>query len=347
VSGVISRRGLLAGGGAALLAAAAAACGSSGGSGSGGGAAAGSGGGGAGATMKIGWNLAPDDPLSKGMASFKTAVEKSTNGQIKVQLYGGGVLGAADHVVQSVQANSVQGNIGATSVVATSVPKLGVLDIPYGWRDWQHVTSVLEGPVGDQLRTTARNQGFEIVDFWPGGTRNLTNLKHSVQAPGDMQGLKVRTLGKVWGDYFSALGAVPQNVAFTEVYLDLQTKLLDGAETALDALIGAKVDEVCDFWTVTDHGYQVAAFTVSKTWYDGLSRNLQQAVTAAAKGTRDQVITNTESADAAAIAQLTSEHKTVVRNPNRSAFESVAKSKIWPGLQQQYGDVFNQIVNAT
>lgn len=297
--------------------------------------------------MKIGWNLAADDPLSKGMAAFKSAVESSTHGQIKVQLFGNGVLGAADHVVQSVQANSVQANIGATSVVAASVPKLGVLDIPYGWRDWQHVTSVLAGPVGDQLRTTARNQGFEIIDFWPGGTRNLTNLKHGVRGPADMRGLKIRTLGKVWGDYFSALGAIPQNVAFTEVYLDLQTKLLDGAETALDALIGAKVDEVCDFWTVTDHGYQVAAFTVSRTWYDGLAKSLQQAVTNAARGTRDQVISLTQSADADAIAKLKSERKTVVENPDRSAFESIARSKVWPGLQQQYGDVFNQIVNAT
>jgi C4-dicarboxylate-binding protein DctP len=134
---------------------------------------------------------------------------------------------------------------------------------------------VTEGPVGAGLFRKLESKGIVGLAYWDNGFKVMTANK-PLRSPGDPKGLKMRIQSsKVLDPQMRALGAIPQVMAFSEVYQALQTGVVDGTENTPSNVYSQKTHEVQKFLTVTNHGYIGYAVIANKKFWDGLPPDIR------------------------------------------------------------------------
>ena len=128
---------------------------------------------------------------------------------------------------------------------------MGILDIPFLFRDAEHVDKVLDGPFGKALLADLEKHKLKGLAFWENGFRHLTNSKAPARTPDEVKGLKVRTMeNRVHMAAFKAAGINPTPMAFAEVYSALQQKVIDGQENPVAVIYSSKLYEVQKYLTL-------------------------------------------------------------------------------------------------
>jgi len=111
--------------------------------------------------------------------------------------------------------------------------------------------------------------------YWDNGFKQMSANK-KLLSPADFKGLKFRIQSsKVLEAQFRALGAIPQVMAFSEVYQALQTGVVDGQENTWSNIYTQKMHEVQKYATVTNHGYIGYIVVVNKKFWDGLPTDIR------------------------------------------------------------------------
>jgi C4-dicarboxylate-binding protein DctP len=142
---------------------------------------------------------------------------------------------------------------------------------------------VTQGPVGKQLMAKLEPKGIKGLAFWDNGFKSFSANK-ALRTPEDFKGLKMRIQSsKVLGDEMKALGALPQVMAFSEVYQAMQTGVVDGSENPPSNFYTQKMHEVQKYLTLTDHGVIEYAVIVNKKFWDGLPADIRTALEGAMK----------------------------------------------------------------
>ena len=239
--------------------------------------------------MKIAYTVQADGHIGKGMQKFAELVEKNSKGSIKVRLYPNGVLGTDRQTMEQLQMGTLQGNNNSTGPVATFVPRVGVFDLPFLFKDRQTAYRVLDGAIGQDLLTKELPKfGFVGLCYLENGFRNLTNSKGEIETLAQMKGIKIRTMdNKMHVDLWTMLGVNPTPMDITQVYSAMEQHVIDGQENPVNIVQANKYDEVQKYMTMTGHVYSAQIFMVSKKWYDALSETEKEIVKAAAIETRD------------------------------------------------------------
>ena len=144
--------------------------------------------------------------------------------------------------------------------------------MPYIFSTQQKAWELLDGPIGDQLFAEAEKQGWKGLAWAERGFRNLTNSKHPVNSPADMQGLKIRLMqNPIYVDSFKALGANAVPMAWTEALTALQQGTIDGQENPLNVIVSFKLYDSQKFMTITRHAYAPAPLIMSMVTWKKLS----------------------------------------------------------------------------
>lgn len=273
----LSRRSFTRAGGALLLgglaAPALASCGN-GGSGS-----AGSGS----TTLKLGYNSTKDYPHGQIMERFAKNVSDETGGKTKIQTYPDATLGDETQMLEGMKLGTVDMSKAITSVLASVVPAFGAFDLPYLFRDKDHQFSVLNGDIGADLLEQMEAKGFKGLYWMDQGTRNFYTLDRAINSMEDLRGLKIRAIeAPIMIDTLKAFGASPTPLPFSELYVAMQTHVVDGAENSADALVSAKHHELAKYYARTEHFRTPVLVYMSKKKWDGLSKDQQTAITDAA-----------------------------------------------------------------
>ncbi|GCL74017.1 MULTISPECIES: TRAP transporter substrate-binding protein [Paenibacillus] len=244
-------------------------------------------------TLKAGIGLNEDHPQGQGLKKFAELVEQKSGGSMKVQTYFAAQLGDDLKMTNALKSGTQEITIPSTSPLTSMVKEFGVFDYPFVFNNEQEADAVLDGPVGKKLLDMLPQQGLIGLTYWENGFRNLTNSKRPVAAPEDFQGLKIRTLqSKVHIEAFSALGANPTPMPFSEVFSALEGKTVDGQENPLPTIESNKFYEVQKYLSLTNHVYTPFVFLVSKKFWDGLTPDeqkiLQEASIEAGKFQREK-----------------------------------------------------------
>jgi C4-dicarboxylate-binding protein DctP len=146
---------------------------------------------------------------------------------------------------------------------------------------------VTEGPVGKSLMAKLDAKGISGLAFWDNGFKSFSANK-ALRTPDDFKGLKMRIQSsKVLESQMRAVGALPQVMAFSEVYQALQTGVVDGTENPHSNLYTQKMHEVQKFVTVSDHGYLGYAVITNKKFWDGLPADVRGPLEQAMKEATD------------------------------------------------------------
>jgi C4-dicarboxylate-binding protein DctP len=163
------------------------------------------------------------------------------------------------------------------------IKEFEVFDLPYILPDLKTLRKVTDGPLGARLLKLLDSKGMTGLAYWDNGFKQMSANKKLI-APADYKGLKFRIQSsKVLEAQFRALGAIPQVMAFSEVYQALQTGVVDGQENTWSNIYTQKMHEVQKYMTVTNHGYIGYVVVVNKKFWDGLPPDIRDELTKAMK----------------------------------------------------------------
>ena len=226
--------------------------------------------------IKFSHVVAPDTPKGKGADKFKELAEKYTNGKVRIEVYPNSQLYKDKEEVEALQ-------LGAVQMLAPSLAKFGplgvkefeVFDLPYIVPSKAALRRVTDGPLGKSLFQKLETKGITGLAYWDNGFKIMSANK-PLKLPADFQGVKMRIQSsKVLEAQFKALGALPQVMAFSDVYQAMQTGVVDGSENTPSNMWSQKHYEVQKYATLSDHGYIGYAVIVNKKFWDGLPADIR------------------------------------------------------------------------
>jgi C4-dicarboxylate-binding protein DctP len=209
-----------------------------------------------------------ETPKGKGALRFKELAEKYTNGRVKVEVYPNSTLYKDKEEMDALNSGAVQILAPSTAKFRPiGVPEFEALDLPWIFTDDAQFQKVVKGPVGKGLLKKLEAKNITGLGFWDNGF-HMVSANVPLLMPADFQGLKLRISGsKIADRYFRLLGALPQIMAFSEVYQALQTGVVDGCENTPSNYYTQKFYEVQKHITVSSHAHlQYAVITNSKFW---------------------------------------------------------------------------------
>jgi len=240
--------------------------------------------------IKFSHVVADDTPKGKGALKFKELAEKYTNGAVKVEVYPNSTLYKDKEELEALQ-------LGAVQIIAPSLAKFGplgvrqfeVFDLPYIFDGYEDLHKVTYGPVGKKLLAALEPKGIKGLAYWDNGFKVFSANK-PLRKPEDFKGLKMRIQSsKVLEAQMRALGALPQVMAFSEVYQALQTGVVDGTENPPSNLYTQKMHEVQKYVTLSNHGYLGYAVIANKRFWDGLPDTIRTQLEKAMKEATEYV----------------------------------------------------------
>lgn len=220
-----------------------------------------------------------------GLKKFAELVAERSKNQMQVQVFPASQLGTEQEILEGVQLGTIHMFEGSTGSVGRFLPDLEAFAAPYIWRDVDHMLRAVRGPIGQELADRlVKSKGMRMLDLgWLWGNRDLTTKGKAVHRPEDLRGLKIRI--QPVGIYIETLRAMGSNATpmdWKEVYLALQTGVIDGQENPPTFIYDAKVYEVQKYLMVTKHITQNQAIVINEKFYQSLSPAFQKVLNEAA-----------------------------------------------------------------
>ncbi len=255
--------------------------------------------------IKFSHVVAPDTPKGKAAEKFKELAEARTQGRVKVEVYPNSQLYKDKEELEALQ-------LGAVQMLAPSVSKFGplgikefeVFDLPYIFPSVEALRKVSDGPIGKALFKKLEPKGIIGLGYWDNGFSVITSNK-PLRTLDDFKGMKMRIQSsKVLEQTYRDLGALPQVMAFSEVYQALQTGVVDGGENTPSNIYTQKFHEVQKYLTVSDHTYIGYALIVNKKFWEGLPDDIRAALEGAAKDATAYCNSIAEAENADALAKI-------------------------------------------
>lgn len=226
--------------------------------------------------IKFSHVAAPDSPKGLGAERFKKLAEERTRGRVRVDVHPNSSLFKDKEELEALQMGSVQ-------ILAPSISKFGpfgvkefeAFDLPFVTPDLVTFQRVTKSEFGQGLLKKLESRGVRGLAYWDAGFRVIT-ANRPVHKLADFKGMKIRiNSSKVIAAQMRAIGAMPQTMAFSEVYQALQTGVVDGADTVMSNALTQKFYEVQKHIILTHHTHQAYVVVVNKKFWDELPADLR------------------------------------------------------------------------
>jgi len=238
--------------------------------------------------IRFGYGLNEQSNQGRAAKVFADEVAKLSGGKMKVRAIGAAALGPDNQMQQALIGGAQEMMVGSTATLVGITKEMAIWDTPFLISNAKEADTLLDGPVGEKVKAKLQEKGLVGLVYWENGFRNLTNSKRAITKMEDMQGIKLRVMqNNVFLNSFQTLGANAIPLAFSELFSALETKTVDGQENPFNTILSSKFYEVQKYMTVTNHVYSPWIVTVSKKWWDQLSKDEQKVLMDAAKISRD------------------------------------------------------------
>jgi tripartite ATP-independent transporter DctP family solute receptor len=255
--------------------------------------------------IRFGYGLNEQSNQGRATKVFVDEVDKLSGGKMKIRAFGAASLGSDVQMQQALIGGAQEMMVGSTATLVGITKEMALWDTPFLFNNVQEADAVLDGPVGQKVKTKLEEKGLVGLVYWENGFRNLTNNKRAVAKLEDLDGIKLRVMqNNVFLDSFKTLGANAIPLPFSELFSALETKAVDGQENPFNTILSSKFYEVQKYLTVTNHVYSPWIVTVSKKFWDGLSPAEKKVLMDAAVKSRDFERKDTRDEAAKALADL-------------------------------------------
>ncbi len=225
-------------------------------------------------------------PTAEGLRDFERRVGSDPNlaGRVELDLQLGGVLGNEKETLEKLGFGGIQMACTSVAPLAEFSAEIGVLTLPYLFRDPEHMWRVLDGELGEELLATLEASGLVGLAWYDAGARSFYNRERPVRRLEDLVGLKIRVQkSEIMREMVEALGASPVSLGFKEVYTNLHTGSIDGAENNLPSYRSERHFEVAKFYSYDRHSAIPDLLMIGSAAWNRLTGEEQAALRQAAR----------------------------------------------------------------
>ena len=277
--------------------------------------------------IKFSHVVASDTPKGQAADMFKKLVEERSKGTVKIEVYPNSQLYKDKEEMEALQLGSVQMLAPSLAKFAPlGVKEFEVFDLPFIMPNEDSFAKVSRSPVGAKLFDKLETKGVKGLAYWDNGP-HIMSANKPLHVPADFRGLKMRIQSsKVLDAQMRALGALPQVMAFSELYQGLQTGVVDGTEGVPSNFWTQKIFEVQKHITISNHGHLAYAVIVNKKFWDGLPADIRSTLEGAMKDatTYANAIATTE--NATALEKIKASGKTTIYTPTAAEINEWKKA---------------------
>lgn len=293
-------------------------------------------------TIRVAYDVAESHPSHKAtVEKFKAMLEQGSGGNITVELYPNSQLGSLSENMESMRIGDLEMAYLNDGTISASVPEFSVVGLPYLWNSIDAAHEALDGDFGEYLSQKLLdtcniiNLGYADVGF-----RNITNSKHEIKTPDDLKGLKIRTMtNPLHVEYFTALGAIPTPMSFSELFTALQQKTVDGQENPTALIYNNAIYEVQSYMTITEHVWTSCPLCIAADFFNSLPADYQELIKEAAAATisyQRELITQ-QNADLASKIEEAGVKVTTLTDDEKEAFKKIAEDTVYKTAAKDYG----------
>jgi tripartite ATP-independent transporter DctP family solute receptor len=288
----------------------------------------------------------PPESSAVAFVEMAKAVTERSKGELVMEFHGGTLLTKELEIINAVKAGNIaMGDPGGAA--ATVFPEMGVFLVPYLVASYDQAYRMFNGKIGDRLdRQFQEKYKLKVLFFYDYGFRHFWNNRRPINEPKDLRGLKLRVQqAKVFADTINGLGGVAVPMAWGEVIPAAQQGVIDGADLPIVNILALKAYEVSKYCSMTAHNYGPTAAVINLDIWHGLSEAQRQLLQETSRTAQAKVRELTESVDNVAKAKELLEPKGMtVNSANVEAFRKLAQEKVWPAYQQQFPELWEEIV---
>ncbi len=277
----------------------------------------------------------PGSPFDHGARHFKELVETRFPGEVEIRIFGTGQLGEDKEMLEGLRLGTLEMHV-PSSVMHSVAPEFGIFDLPFLIADRDHFERIAASSIGASLEATLQqDHGLTLLAFWENGFRVITNNVRPVVTPADLQGIRLRTpKDPERVRLFETLGANPTSMSFGEVFSALRQGVVDGQENPLAQLTAARLHEVQEYLSLSNHVYTPAYPVMRTAWFESLPENLQAGLRQAAHETGDWLRDFLTEEDTRLLAEL--EDQLAVNEVDRPAFAAAA-APVFEHYEMRFG----------
>lgn len=277
-----------------------------------------------------------------GLNALSKHVAETTGDSAKINLFHSGSLGDQISNIESLDTRTL--DITTIETPITTIDEdMGILSLPYLFRDREHVDSVLNGEIGDALKQRLQEQGYRVIGFYEGGFRHITNNSRAIETPDDLSGLRIRTPGsRQRVEMFNAYGANASPLPYPELYSALQTGVFDGQENPLVEVEASRFYEVQDYLSLSGHVYTVGFLLMNEDRFQELPKEVQQALLEGGDKAFEATVAFGEQADQSVI-ELVKENGMQVNEVDTEAFVEASKP-LWESFTEDMSEEARELV---
>src|SRR6056297_1749338 len=217
------------------------------------------------------------------LTEYEERLEAAAPGEIDVQIFMSNTLGKEEDVLQGLTLGTHHASLSASAVSQINT-RTAIFDLPYLFEDRAAVQTFAASPAGDMLTDGFDGTGMVLAAMWDNGFRQITNKVRPIVVPADLEGLKIRTpTNKQRVEMFNTLGANATPLSFGEVYSALDQGTIDGQENPANVVDTAKLFEVQDYMSLSNHVYLPTFLMVGEPFLASLDEDLSATVISVAK----------------------------------------------------------------
>jgi tripartite ATP-independent transporter DctP family solute receptor len=275
--------------------------------------------------IKLGHVGEPGSLFTSSAEEFAKRANAKLGSKAKVVTFGSSQLGGDKELLQKLKLGTVDLAIPST-VMSSEVDLFGMFEMPYLVKDRAHMARIEKEVVWPSLAPAAEQKGYKILAVWENGFRHITNSRRAINVPDDLKGIKLRVPEGKWRvKMFQAYGANPSPMKFSEVFVALQTGVMDGQENPFTQIYSAKFQEVQKYLSLSGHVYTPAYLVAGSRKFGSLPADVQKILTDTAKETQAFVYQTAEREEKDLLDKLKAAGMQV-NTPNKDAFIKASKA---------------------
>ena len=239
--------------------------------------------------LKLGHVGEPGSLFQISADEYARRVNEKLKGKVKIVTYGSSQLGGDKEMIQKLKLGTLDMAIPST-VMSSEVDLFGIFELPYMVKNRDHMKRIEKEVFWPALAPAAEKKGLHVLAVWENGYRHITNNKHPIKEPGDLQGIKLRVPGGKWRvKMFQTYGANPSPMKFSELFTALQTGVMDGQENPFTQIYSAKLQEVQKYLSLSGHVYTPAYLLAGSKKYAALPADVRKVLEETARETQAYV----------------------------------------------------------
>ncbi|MBO1114184.1 TRAP transporter substrate-binding protein [Bordetella petrii] len=225
-------------------------------------------------------NLPPSHPMNLRAKEMAKKIADETDGAFKLQVFPSSQLGSDTETLNQLRSGAVEFFTLSGLILSTLVPAAAISGIGFAFPDYDTVWKSMDGKLGEYIRGEIDKHDLIVMEkIWDNGFREITTSTKPIKGPEDFQDLKIRVpVSPLWTSMFKALQSAPTSINFNEVYSALQTKVVDAQENPLAIIQTAKLFEVQEYCSLTNHMWDGFWFLGNKAAWDRLPKDIQTVV---------------------------------------------------------------------